>query len=306
LQQASKALKGFGINKLKDGLVSQRHVVHKTNGEIIGEWGNRKWGRSENKTAPVRSNVHIARQLLRKALYKQINKKPAVLWNHQLKAITNLTDGKAKLSFVVNNTTKYYNADLVVGADGIRSTVRKLTLGADYTTLNYLNLIVILGICSLSELQNSNTDLLDNETVFQTVNGSERIYMMPFTKDTVMWQLSFTMKEKDAIALSKKGNKALKEIAIRTTPWHAPIKEIVSNTPEDKITGYPVYDREPLKTEDLSLFNNITLLGDAAHPMSPFKGQGANQALLDALALARAITANTNGNEKCNPQKFEK
>ena len=43
LQQASKALKAFGILSLEESVVSTRHLVHNTNGEVIGEWGMRKW-----------------------------------------------------------------------------------------------------------------------------------------------------------------------------------------------------------------------------------------------------------------------
>jgi 2-polyprenyl-6-methoxyphenol hydroxylase-like FAD-dependent oxidoreductase len=45
-----------------------------------------------------------------------------------------------------------------------------------------------------------------------------------------------------------------------------------------------------LQAELLEKGKNSTIIGDAAHPMSPFKGQGANQALLDALKLARTIS----------------
>lgn len=290
LQQASKAIEELGVFSLEEGVISTRHLVHTTEGKVIGEWGTRKWMPSDTKTAPKRTNVHIARQSLRSALLEQLGGHHAVQWNHQLLEFKDSEDEGVTLNFQVNGELKSTKADLVVGADGIRSAVRKLLIGEEATPLRYLGCIVILGICPLSALEGLNSSLLDSATVFQTANGNERIYMMPFTADAIMWQLSFPMPEEEAKALSAQGPQALKEEACRRLQWHEPIPQILAATLEAQISGYPVYDREVLKSELLENNGAVTLIGDAAHPMSPFKGQGANQALLDALTLARGIT----------------
>lgn len=289
LQQAGKAIEGLGIFTIKEAVVSSRHVVHTTDGTIIGEWGNRKWMQQEAETPPKKSNMHIARQSLRRALLEQLGGHNRVAWSHQLLDFKEREGTGVALTFQVNGEIKNAVADLVVGADGIRSAVRRLLIGEEATPLRYLDCIVILGICPLSALNGLTSPLLDSATVFQTANGNERMYMMPFTNDTVMWQLSFPIPESEARALSAQGPEALKNEACRRTKWHDPIPQIVAATPSGQVSGYPAYDRDLLTPEMMSKGGAVTLLGDAAHPMSPFKGQGANQALLDALLLARAI-----------------
>ena len=290
LQQASKAIEGLGIFSLKDGVTSTRHIVHTTSGKIVGEWGVRKWIKPNAEKSAKRTNIHIARQSLRLTLLEQLGGHKAIQWGHQLLDLKECKDESVDLSFLVNGKIKNAKADLVIGADGIRSSVRRLLIGEEISPLRYLGCIVILGICPLSNLKNFKSSLLDSATVFQTANGNERIYMMPFTEDSVMWQLSFPMPEDEAKALSAQGPLALKEEACRRTQWHSPIPDILSATMETQISGYPVYDRELLTSELLQKIGATTLIGDAAHPMSPFKGQGANQALLDSLALAKGIS----------------
>lgn len=288
LQQASNAIKGLGLFYLQDGIRSKRHVVHNTEGKEIIEWGMKT--HSNIKKPPKRVNIHIPRQALRLALLEQLSEHDVVQWGHRLIDFKQCENKGVELSFQANGQIKHTKADLLVGADGVHSVVRSLLIGEKVTPLRYLGYVVILGICSLKALKDVESSLLDSATVFQTVNGHERMYMMPYSLDSIMWQFSFPMPEEEAKTLSAQGAQSLKAEACRRTQWHKPIPQILSATLPSQITGYPIYDRELLKPELLEKAGAVTLIGDAAHPMSPFKGQGANQALLDALALARKIS----------------
>jgi len=150
-------------------------------------------------------------------------------------------------------------------------------------------LCVVLGIVNDEILKIP----LAKRRIFETVDGITRIYAMPFTKNSTMWQLSFPCSEDTAKKYTRDASTLKAEISRRCGNWHDPIPEMLTKTPLNCMSGYPVYDRELLETDVLrpkaSISRRVTIIGDAAHPMTPFKAQGANQAMSDAVLLADTL-----------------
>lgn len=67
-------------------------------------------------------------------------------------------------------------------------------------------------------------------------------------------------------------------------------RSVLMATPPELCFKWGIFDRDPLPAWSVG---RVTLLGDAAHPTTPFLGQGAAMALEDGMVLARAISASS-------------
>jgi 2-polyprenyl-6-methoxyphenol hydroxylase-like FAD-dependent oxidoreductase len=74
--------------------------------------------------------------------------------------------------------------------------------------------------------------------------------------------------------------------------WHPDMRRMVADTPEETVTLLPIRTSVPVSQWETT---NITVLGDAIHSMTPFRGIGANTALRDAQLLARNLITAASG-----------
>ncbi len=174
-------------------------------------------------------------------------------------------------------------ADLLIGADGIKSVVRA-SLIADGEP-RYLNSM------SWRAVIKCNQQVLNPGELGFVRGHREFMYLLNVGEGDIAWlyrQMSFDS------SLSTNKDEAKSRVLHKITDWGKSLRSLVEVTPSERILEGGIYDRLPL---DSWSQGRVTLLGDAAHPMAPAAGQGANTSFEDAWVLGDCLSNASNIDE---------
>ncbi len=241
------ALEALGVTGIRDGAVPRGGGgLYRWDGEPLateaGDAIERRYG------APL---VLLHRAELQQALLDALA--PGTLRLGETLVSYVQEDDRVRLHFDDGGTE---TCGLLVGADGLRSSVRAQMLGDE--PLRESGLLAHRGVVALEAPERAG-EFWGADGVFGVV---------PLSGGRVYWYA--TQREGDS--------RPLEDVF---GGWAAPIPVVLRRSTD--VLRHALYDRRPARrwTD-----GRVTLLGDAAHPMLPFLGQGACQAIEDAVALA--------------------
>ncbi|BAZ66410.1 monooxygenase FAD-binding protein [Fischerella sp. NIES-4106] len=166
--------------------------------------------------------------------------------------------------------------DALIGADGLRSQVRTAILGDEPPI--YRNFKTWRGL----------TDYIPSAYrpgyIQEFLGCGKGFGFMMLGKEKMYWYAAASAPEAQPdAAIGRK-----KELETMYQDWFQAIPELIAATDEANILTTDLYDRPAKQPWS---YHNITLLGDAAHPMLPTMGQGACTALEDAYVIAQCLQA---------------
>jgi 6-hydroxynicotinate 3-monooxygenase len=196
---------------------------------------------------------------------------------HKLLAVDTTPSG---LSLHFENA-KSVEADLVIGADGLHSIIREILLGP--SPLSATGRVAYRAVFPASLMPAP----IGPCTKWWGEDRHIVLYYVSSKSDEVYFVTSLPDDDWKDESWSAEGDMTVVRKAFEH--FHEEVRQALSACPH--VHRWAIMDRPSLKQWH---GNGIVLLGDAAHPMTPYMAQGAAMALEDAVVLARALAKSTN------------
>ncbi|HWG41041.1 MAG TPA: aminotransferase class I/II-fold pyridoxal phosphate-dependent enzyme [Candidatus Acidoferrales bacterium] len=259
---------GVGLAGENGGAPLQRYFCRSSNGQILYE---------QPLPAGTRS---IRRQQLIDALMR-VPAESTPLFDAELAALD--FDDSGNVTQARLNTGATVKADLYVSAEGIRSHARHaLFPGWHAIQAQVLETVGMVKCKSTVRWANNNFNK------FHAVTGGIALGTLAVDSEHVIWYLQFDSQRfpqpaEDAINFAETREAFVTSLV---GDWADPIPHLLSIADFSRTHLW-----RPLDTDLVPAFyrGNLVLVGDAAHPLSPFTSQGVSSAVADAVALAENI-----------------
>tara|TARA_B100000674_G_C37954462_1_gene968863 strand:+ start:1895 stop:3067 length:1173 start_codon:yes stop_codon:yes gene_type:complete len=181
---------------------------------------------------------------------------------------------------IIKTKEKVIESDIVIGADGIHSIVRKKLWGMDQARFTgnvaWRMLVPIDSISSKFLKLNTKVWL-----------GPKKHFVHYLVKGGNFLNCVCLVEQKNWINEDWTEKGEISELKHLFSGWHPEIQDILKNTKPDSLYKWGLHDRLPMNKWTKGRFS---LLGDAAHPMLPFVAQGAAMAIEDGLVLASCLS----------------
>jgi salicylate hydroxylase len=168
--------------------------------------------------------------------------------------------------------------DVLVGADGVHSTIRQALFGADQP--QFTGIIAWRGLVPMEKLPPHMARMVGSNWV----GPGGHVVHYPLRAGKVM-NFVGALERSDWQVESWSARGTTQELAADFAGWHADVHALIRNIPAPY--KWALMTRPPMARWSAG---RVTLLGDACHSMVPFLAQGAVMAIEDGFILARALT----------------